>query len=247
MRRFIPKSIARKSDPEKFSIEAFICEVASSLPEGILVLDAGSGKQPYRKYFSHLSYEGTDFEDIFDSDSRKVQDFVCSLDDIPKEENTYDVVINTQVLEHVPDPQKVIRELYRILKPGGSLYVTAPQGWGVHGAPYHYFNFTNHGLELLFNNAGFDVQYINPRGGYFWYLAKRIRTLPSTICPQHYDNSKGYRRFLARATYKLVYPWLEYLVPYVLFHLDSLDKEKSYTLGYSCHCVKPKQATEGST
>jgi len=67
--------------------------------------------------------------------NQKMHNFICSLDNIPKPNNSYGVIINTQVLEHVAEPQKVITEFYRILKPKGKLFLTAPQGWGIHGEP----------------------------------------------------------------------------------------------------------------
>jgi SAM-dependent methyltransferase len=206
------------------------------------VLDAGAGSAPYKKYFAHAKYESTDFEDIFDKSSKNLHDFTCSLDNIPKPSGSYDVIINTQVLEHVPEPQKVITEFYRILKPNGKLFLTAPQGWGIHDEPYHFFNFTRFGLELLFTKAGFTVVFIKPRGGIFWYLAHRISILPSYLSAQYATQKQRHRHnigvFLLRLVFLLSIPFCRFLAPLTLFYMDKLDKKQDYTLGYACYCTK---------
>ncbi len=153
----IPDFIRKRADAETFGIIKFIEFAAKKVKQSDKVLDAGAGSHPYKKYFSHAKYESTDMS--CDSSDNK-HDFICSLDKIPRPDSFYDVIINTQVLEHVEYPQKVINEFYRLLKPGGQLFLTAPQGWGLHEEPYHFFNFTKYGLESLFKHAGFKVIFI---------------------------------------------------------------------------------------
>lgn len=211
------------------------------------VLDAGAGSCPYKHYFSEAKYESTDFPDIFKKSHRNRHDFICDLCDIPKPDNSYDVIICTQVLEHIEEPQKAINDFYRVLKPNGKLFLTAPQGWGLHGQPYHFFNFTIYGLKSLFQKAGFEIIFIKPRGGMFWYLGKRIKTLPSYIMNQYlFEKSEnGTKEFKLKPLAFLLYPFhliaipfCCLLIPFLFFYLDKLDKKQDYTLGYSCYCVK---------
>ncbi len=242
----IPYYFRERIDAEKFSIVSFMNFVSKKIRKGSIVLDAGAGSCPYKKYFSHTIYESTDFEDAFDKSSNSKHNFICSLEDIPKPDNYYDAIINTQVLEHVENPQKVINEFYRVLKFGGKLFLTAPQGWGVHGAPYHFFNFTNYGLESLFRNSGFNIVSIEPRGGFFWYLGKRIKTLPSYIFFQYFSREKEdlitkkdwIFSLILLPFYLASLPVFCFLIPLLFFYLDKLDKKKEYTLGYKCFCVK---------
>jgi SAM-dependent methyltransferase len=131
----IPNFLRIRTDAEEFGIVDFMKFASRNVKSSDIVLDAGAGSCPYKKYFVHAKYESTDFENIFDQSLKNKHDFICSLDKIPKPDNYYNIIINTQVLEHVKYPQKVINEFYRTLKPGGKLFLTAPQGWGVHGAP----------------------------------------------------------------------------------------------------------------
>lgn len=242
----IPKYLLERTNPELLGIDDFMVEVSKTIKPTDRILDAGAGTCPYKKYFSHAHYESTDFKNIFVKDPTIKHNFICSIDNIPKPDNYYDVIINTQVLEHVEFPQKVMNEFYRILKPGGKLFLTAPQGWGVHGSPYHFYNFTNFGLKSLFINSGFKIVYIRPRGGIFWYLGDRIRTFPSYVFFQYLFKKKGqHLEFTPKIQALFIFPFFlilwplcSFLTPLLLFYLDFLDSEKAFTLGYNCYCIK---------
>lgn len=248
----IPSFVRNRINAEKFGIVNFMKFASEKAKSSDRVLDAGAGTSPYKNFFSHAKYESTDFEDIFNKSSKNDHNFICNLYEIPRPDSSYDIIINTQVLEHVEYPQKVINEFYRILKDDGKLFLTAPQGWGIHGEPYHYFNFTKYGLESLFKNAGFTIVFIKPRGGMFWYLGERIKTLPSYIFFQYimYDNEWGFlfkQRLLAFVLspfYLISLPICGFLIPLAFFYLDSLDKKQDYTLGYKCYCKKENDSTK---
>jgi SAM-dependent methyltransferase len=226
--------------------------VVPNLKPDNLLLDAGAGFLRYKnKLAPHAKYVATDFEQVFAQHSKDKLDFICSLDDIPQPDNTYDVIVNTQVLEHVEYPQKVINELYRVLKPGGTLYLTTCQTYYMHAAPYCFFFFTKYGLESLFKHAGFVDVSVRPRGGLFWVLAKFIGAFPSMLYYQYaYDGHK----LTVGKTPKLRSPILALLlapffvvadfifgriIPFILFFVDALDRQKYYTLGYACIVKKP--------
>ena len=59
------------------------------------------------------------------------------------------VVLCTEVLEHLPEPQKAIDEIFRVLEPGGSLLLTTRFLFPIHDAPHDYFRFTKYGLRHL--------------------------------------------------------------------------------------------------
>ena len=249
LNQLVPHAIRIRTDPAAYGINRFMRFIAMEVKPTDRVLDAGAGSRPYKNYFSHAKYQSTDRDHklIEGGCLKEKHTFICSLENLPNPDNSYDVVINTQVLEHVQYPQRVINEFFRILKPGGSLFLTAPQGWGVHGAPYHYFNFTKYGLESLFNNAGFNIIFIEPMGGMFWYLAKRIRTLPNYIFSQYVFKGEigseifkpGLKAYLLTPFYFLSIPICVWIIPLACFYLDKLDKKRDYTLNYACCCKKP--------
>jgi SAM-dependent methyltransferase len=216
-----PKSLRLQFNPRRFAIEMFVMESAKILPKGTKMLDAGAGPCPYKHFFKHCNYEATDFTNHY-----RLMDFVCTLDKIPKKPNTYDVILSTEVLEHVEYPQKVINEFYRILKPKGKLFLTVPQGWMMHQKPYNYYYFTYFGLESLLKNSGFRKFTITPKGGYFWHLADTIKF--NSILEQFKNN-----KLLYYSLKIFEFPFTQILIPFVLFHLDKIDKVRDWTIGYT--------------
>jgi SAM-dependent methyltransferase len=158
--------------PEKARNRAFVEEEAAKLPSGARVLDAGAGQRKFAGIFSRQRYESCDMSGGF---YKQKHDFECFLDSIPKADNTYDAVVNTQVLEHVPDPLAVLKELHRVLKPGGVLLLSLPLNAPLHGQPWHYFHFTHYGVFELARKVGFEMVSCEKKGGAFWALGKRLR------------------------------------------------------------------------
>jgi SAM-dependent methyltransferase len=112
------------------------------------LLDAGAGGLRNKPLFSHLSYVSQDicqYEGKGDGDGfhtgkwdTKHIDLICDIAKIPEEDNSFDVILCSEVFEHLPDPILALDEFARLLKPGGLLIITAPFASFVHFAPYHY-------------------------------------------------------------------------------------------------------------
>lgn len=248
MRKLVPRflrtplrGLIQRTNAERFGIDRFLQSLSSSVKPSDRVLDAGAGGRDYRNHFSHARYESTDITTVFTRAGER-HTFISELHHIPVADNSYDLIVNTQVLEHVEFPQVVINEFHRILKPNGRLLLTTPQSWGVHMAPYHFFNFTRYGLESLFRNARFTIEVIKPNGGIFWNLAKIISKLPSYLYRDFQDRHPK-TSLLLHPAYLLARPFCEFALPLLLFYLDSLDKNQGWTIGYLCCCRK---ATEPS-
>lgn len=129
------------------------------------VLDLGCGMKPYEAQLAAdgCRWIGVDYERTPSGRSRA--DVFGSAMAIPFAAERFDCVLCTQVLEHVPRPLDVLHEAHRVLKPGGTLVVTAPQTGPLHEEPHDYQRFTCYGLSLLGRNAGFDVVETRPLGG----------------------------------------------------------------------------------
>ena len=232
--------------PVNARVRAFLVEEAEQLPAGVRVLDAGAGRRSYAEIFSRQRYESCDMPGGF---YRQQHDFECFLDAIPQPDDTYDAVINTQVLEHVSDPLAVLQELYRVIKPGGVLLLSVPLNAPLHGEPWHFLHFTHYGISELAQRTGFEMLRCEKVGGAFWTLSKR---LPDTFRKwlKQYDPTRARKRgqsilWCLWMNVVLLIPWLlcypasAYLLRPLLYWLDRTDIEKTFIAGYTMVLRKP--------
>src|SRR5581483_7985494 len=89
-----------------------------------------------------------------DTASNGFADVVGSADALPVADGTFDVVLCTQVLEHVPDPARVVRELRRVVAPGGRVLLSTHGVQVYHPSPQDLWRWTHTGLEHLFRANG---------------------------------------------------------------------------------------------
>jgi SAM-dependent methyltransferase len=139
-----------------------------------LVLDAGSGRGAWKAIIEqNASRESLD---IAPKAGEQVT-WIADLTDMPQvPAGRYDAAVCHQVLEHVPDPQAAARELQRVLKPGGTLVISAPHLSRQHELPHDYFRFTPQGLKRLLEDAGFEVRSITAYGSVFSFLHHQFAT-----------------------------------------------------------------------
>ena len=130
----------------------------------------------------HARYESADFLQV-DKPYGEV-DYICDLADLPMEDERYDLVLFTQVLEHVPRPADVLWELRRVLKRGGALWLTAPLFYREHEQPYDFFRYTQFGLRHLLAETGFEVRELGWLEGYFGTLSYQLSVARESL-PVH--------------------------------------------------------------
>ena len=144
--------------------------IKNSIPEmkGV-VYDFGCGEKPYAEDIVNagLTYVGIDWSDtIHDLHADIVSDLNKPLS-LPND--IADNIISFQVLEHLYEPQVMLNETYRILKPGGGIFLSVPFQWMEHEVPHDYFRYTRYGLEYMFEKAGFqDIEIYSLTG--FWVM-----------------------------------------------------------------------------
>lgn len=202
-----------------FRIEQFIKRLSLEINNpGIKVLDIGSSESPYKEYFSRAEYYS---QDIIQNSKNSIH-YIGDLNEgIPQIESSYfDYVICTQVLEHIKKPYFAFNEFYRILKPGGKLYLTTHQAFEEHMVPNDYFRFTRYGLRYLGESNGFKVIDISPHGGIFHVIAMIISTLPIRI---FFSNRESFFYYL----YLILFSIPILIFNMICYLLDFLDSKKN--------------------
>jgi SAM-dependent methyltransferase len=126
-------------------------------------LDLGCGNKPYEIWYNSRSTSQVGC-DIIQSDKHRV-DVICPADQLDFEDNRFDTILCTQVLEHVYHQREVVQEAYRTLKKDGCLILTVPFCWELHEEPYDFFRVSKYGLQKMFEDAGFTIIYIKGNGG----------------------------------------------------------------------------------
>ena len=230
LKKVLKRIFLPKSPDERLFLEQHLSHFAKR-NSNKLVLDVGAGECQYAYLFNKRNeYESCDMQDSFHSDVE--YDIVSSIYDIPRNDSSYDIVLMLQVLEHIEFPVKALKEVNRILKVGGVLFLSVPQAAGDHFEPYHYFNYTQYGLGSVLKQTGFEVMSMDRLAGMFVYVGNRIQKLGSII---YYQNSK--QNYICRVPFVL-FMITCYWIGYVLSMLNFLDKQKSYCIGAIAVCIK---------
>jgi SAM-dependent methyltransferase len=143
------------------------------------LLDVGCGAQPYRQLLpSNVVYLGIDTIDAkmhFGYDSPDTVYFAGET--WPVETASVDVVLCTEVLEHVADPVVFLREMYRCLRPAGRAILTVPFAARWHFIPHDYWRFTPAGLHLLLEQALFTDIRVYARGNALTVACYKLEAL----------------------------------------------------------------------
>lgn len=171
--------------------------ILADLPRGSRILDAGAGESRYRPLCDHLEYVS---QDVAQYDGRgdgqalhtgtwdcSDVDIVSDIADIPEPDGSFDTVMCTEVIEHVPDPIGALREIVRLLKPGGTIILTAPFCALTHFSPHFYYTgFSRHFYEHWLPRMGIVIDELTWNGNYFEYLGQELRRV-SAIGQQYAD------------------------------------------------------------
>lgn len=213
---------------ERESILAFMLEAASQTPPGARVLDVGAGDSPYSELFSHTEYLASDWEESVHAGAKRAT-IVASADCLPLPSEDVDVVLLTQVLEHVPGPAPVLAEMHRVLRPGGRIHLTAPLVWELHEVPHDYYRYTEFGLYHLIAEAGFLQIEIAPRNDCFTSVAQLLRNLRYAM-GRAADGLDPKREEASQLLDRLVEP---------IAALAPLDTRFIFPLGYQATATRP--------
>jgi SAM-dependent methyltransferase len=139
------------------------------LVHGVL-LDNGCGNKPYESWYGPMVKRSVGI----DAASGSHVEVYGLVDALPFADTTFDTVLCTEVLEHAEDAECAVKEIFRVLMPGGHALVTVPFLYPVHEAPHDYTRFTHYGLRNLLERQGLEVLSVEAKGGAGLFLAHSL-------------------------------------------------------------------------
>ncbi len=122
------------------------------------ILDFGCGAKPYVDLFENCSeYIGMDIDVSGHDHANENIDVYYDGEHIPFEDDRFDNIFSSEVFEHISNPEAILPEIRRVLKPGGYMLATVPFIWNEHEVPYDFKRYTGFGIKNLLEKQGFDV------------------------------------------------------------------------------------------
>jgi SAM-dependent methyltransferase len=222
-------------DFNQLSRNRWVAGRAAEVPHGSKVLDVGAGTCLYQRLFSHCIYVSQDFQDYDGFRNNKEGsyghiDIRSDITSIPVEDSSFDVVLCTEVLEHVPEPILALKELVRIVRPGGRLLLTAPLGSGLHQLPFYFYGgFSPEWYKKFLGDFGCESISISSNGGYFKLLAQECARFKWTMDQHrtfHGEDAELLERLFGE------------ILPRYLFTMDDAFQNHQFTVGYHVSALK---------
>ena len=222
---FINESTSLK-DPDKIMKERLFVNLQNmkTYVSGLL-LDVGCGQRPYASMFQEMTtrYVGVDL--ALPNFPLPRVDAVASVLYLPFKDSLFDTVLCTEVMEHVAEPTQLLSEIYRVLKPGGNLLLTVPLMWRLHGEPYDYYRFTEHGVRYLSEKVGFEVIRLERLSGFFSTLGQVLSFGTAFFQPYRKDNFKNI--LLSKMTIGI-----RMIINFISLWIDNVKRIEGFPLGY---------------
>lgn len=166
------------------AVKQALSNLFNRMPEGFKGLNVGAGHTKLHPNLLNLEIEAGDGIDI-----------VGSIEAVPAEDNSFDLLIAQEVLEHVPNLPKALSEIHRILAPGGVAYLQMPFTIGYHPCPHDYWRFSHEGMAQLAVQADLHIEEIaitvGPAVGFYRILVEFWAVLLSAIWQKLYMPTKA--------------------------------------------------------
>lgn len=130
------------------------------------LLDFGCGRKPYQDLFSVTEYVGVDMAETGHDHKNSKIDVYYDGKRLPFHDSAFDSLFCSEVLEHIFNPDEILPELNRVLKPGAKVLITVPFSWNEHEMPYDYARYSSEGIKHLVEKNGFKIIELTKSGNF---------------------------------------------------------------------------------
>jgi SAM-dependent methyltransferase len=126
------------------------------------LLDLGCGPRPYFKLYAPYFYKTIGADLPHSPFPKENIDIYCSATSVPLDDNSVDAVLSTEVMHDISEPREMLKEVNRILKPGGQIILTTPFVVPTVDGVYDHYRYTEQGLRYLLTSENFEINSIAP-------------------------------------------------------------------------------------
>lgn len=164
------------------------------------MMDFGCGSKPYRSIFHVTEYIGVDFENEGHPHDNEQIDVYYDGKHLPFEDESFDSVLCSEVIEHVFNLSATLNEINRVMKTGGNILITCPFVWNEHEVPLDYARYTRFALRDILGKSGFEITHYSKSGNF-------ITTLTQLKVMYFYTafGKLWYKHFVSRVLFKFLF------------------------------------------
>lgn len=190
------------------------------------LIDIGCGTKPYECLLAPYISRHIGVDHLQSPHDKFNVDLIGSAYQIPVDDASFDCAISTAVLEHLEEPEKAIRECFRVLRNGGVAIYSVPFIWHLHEEPRDFYRYSKYGLKYLFEKVGFHIIEIKPLSG-FWV------TFAQLFVYNIYRFNLGPLRWLR------IIDAFGALIQAIAYLLNKIDRSEQWTWMYILIARKP--------
>jgi SAM-dependent methyltransferase len=202
------------------------------------VIDVGAGESPWKKWLpKRCTYQGIDirYAKEFGMSNRNHDVTLYDGGKMPFENNSFDGSLCVEVLEHAQDPDTLLSEIFRIMKPGSMILLTVPWSARRHHIPFDFHRFTKERLATLLNKNGFVDVSIVERGNDYCVVSNKLiinilRNMQST-------SISNFFYIIPYVGIASIFAIFILIVAHITLWVGNSRDEDP--LGYSCKAFKP--------